>query len=120
MSFRRKSATGWNFYGVFLDLSGGLLRALQLLLDCWTQADWSKVSGEHVKLLFGFSSRAVLANGDPELDLRGAATEFGVVPDELYLTFEAEPGLGNRSWRCGRRDPGVHGDSVVNGPRGVK
>lgn len=56
MNFRRRSTEGWNIFNVLLDFSGGLLSVLQLVLDCWAQNDWSKVTGDPVKLLLGSCS----------------------------------------------------------------
>uniref|UniRef100_A0A7S2F7M0 Cystinosin n=1 Tax=Alexandrium andersonii TaxID=327968 RepID=A0A7S2F7M0_9DINO len=56
MNFQRKSTEGWNIYNVLLDFTGGLLSVMQLLLDCSVQNDWSKITGDPVKLLLGSCS----------------------------------------------------------------
>jgi len=53
MNYQRKSTVGWNIHNVLLDFSGGLLSVAQLLWDASVSGDWSKVSGDPVKLILG-------------------------------------------------------------------
>ena len=53
LNFNRKSTVGWNITGCVMDLVGGTLSQLQLLLDCDNTNDWSGVTGDIVKLLLG-------------------------------------------------------------------
>lgn len=49
-NYRRKSTVGWSIVQQLLDMSGGLLSLLQLIIDSSLQADWSGLTGNPVKL----------------------------------------------------------------------
>lgn len=49
-NFRRKSTIGWSITQQLLDLTGGILSLLQLIIDSALQADWSGLTGNPVKL----------------------------------------------------------------------
>lgn len=53
LNYERKSTEGWNIMQILLDLLGGLLSALQLLLDSADMGDWSGVIGNIQKVLLG-------------------------------------------------------------------
>lgn len=44
---------GWSIFTILLDLAGGILSLLQLVLDSSLQNDWSGITGNPVKLLLG-------------------------------------------------------------------
>lgn len=53
-NYRRKSTVGWSISQQLLDLTGGLLSLLQLVIDSSRQADWSGLTGNPVK--FGLAN----------------------------------------------------------------
>ena len=55
-NYQRKSTVGWSIHQILLDLSGGILSLLQLILDSSLQNDWSGISGNPVKLGLGIVS----------------------------------------------------------------
>lgn len=57
-NFRRRSTIGWSIWQQLLDLSGGLLSLLQLVIDSALQADWSGLTGNPIKL--GLSNISIL------------------------------------------------------------
>lgn len=44
---------GWNINQILLDLAGGVLSILQLVMDSSLQSDWSGITGNPVKLFLG-------------------------------------------------------------------
>ena len=56
LNVRRRSTDGWNIDNVVLDFSGGALSLAQLILDAASSDDWSKVTGDPVKLGLGVTS----------------------------------------------------------------
>lgn len=57
---RRKSTEAWSIYQVLLDLGGGILSLLQLVLDSYLQGDWAGITGNPVK--FGLANFSMLAD----------------------------------------------------------
>lgn len=53
LNYKRKSTTGWSIIPILLDLTGGVLSLVQLVLDSSLQSDWSGITGNPVKLLLG-------------------------------------------------------------------
>lgn len=53
LNFVRQSTEGWNITQILLDLMGGLLSALQLVLDAADMNEWNGVVGNVQKLLLG-------------------------------------------------------------------
>ncbi|KAJ6124615.1 hypothetical protein N7471_011932 [Penicillium samsonianum] len=53
LNYKRQSTVGWNIGTILLDLAGGVLSMLQLVLDSSLQNDWSGITGNPVKLLLG-------------------------------------------------------------------
>ncbi|KAJ5911883.1 uncharacterized protein N7473_001186 [Penicillium subrubescens] len=51
LNYRRQSTVGWNIWTIILDLIGGILSLLQLVLDSSLQSDWSGITGNPAKLL---------------------------------------------------------------------
>ena len=49
-NFKRRSTIGWSITQQLLDLTGGILSLLQLIIDSWLQSDWSGLTGNPVKL----------------------------------------------------------------------
>ena len=49
-NFQRKSTTGWSINQVLLDVIGGVLSIVQLVIDSSLQSDWSGITGNPVKL----------------------------------------------------------------------
>ena len=56
LNVRRKSTQGWSIQNVLLDLTGGLLSASQLVLQCAVTSDWTQIAGNPVKFGLGFVS----------------------------------------------------------------
>lgn len=50
LNYRRKSTSGWNIWNNFLDIMGGILSLLQLILDSWNIHDWDGITGNPAKL----------------------------------------------------------------------
>ncbi|KAI9771876.1 MAG: hypothetical protein M1840_001646 [Geoglossum simile] len=53
INYQRQSTVGWSIHQILLDLSGGILSLIQLILDSSLQSDWSGITGNPVK--FGLS-----------------------------------------------------------------
>lgn len=53
LNYKRKSTVGWSIVPMLLDLAGGVLSLVQLVLDSSLQSDWSGITGNPVKLLLG-------------------------------------------------------------------
>lgn len=53
LNYKRKSTEGWSISQILLDLTGGILSLVQLVLDSSLQGDWSGITGNPVKLLLG-------------------------------------------------------------------
>ena len=53
LNYKRQSTVGWNIGTILLDMAGGVLSMLQLVLDSSLQSDWSGITGNPVKLLLG-------------------------------------------------------------------
>lgn len=57
MNYQRQSTDGWNIWNVWLDMSGGALSLLQLVLDAYFTQDWQGgITGDGVKLALGVFS----------------------------------------------------------------
>ena len=56
LNHSRKSTTGWNIWGIYLDFFGGVLSLSQLVFDCWNIQDFSGISGDIVKFLLSIMS----------------------------------------------------------------
>ena len=56
LNYRRKSTVGWPVDNILLDLTGGVLSTLQLVLDCRDAGDWSGIAGDVVKFALGVIS----------------------------------------------------------------
>jgi cystinosin len=53
-NYKRKSTLGWAIGGITLDVIGGVLSLVQLVIDAASQADWSGLTGNPVK--FGLAN----------------------------------------------------------------
>lgn len=53
LNYKLKSTEGWSIDQILLDLIGGVLSLVQLVLDCSLQGDWSGITGNAIKLLLG-------------------------------------------------------------------
>jgi len=53
LNFRRKSTMGWSIWNILLDLTGGALSDLQLVLDCADLNDFSGITHNKAKLALG-------------------------------------------------------------------
>ncbi|KAJ0421877.1 PQ loop repeat-domain-containing protein [Aspergillus carlsbadensis] len=51
VNYKRKSTRGWSIVQILLDLTGGVLSLVQLIIDSAFQDDWSGVTGNPIKLL---------------------------------------------------------------------
>lgn len=51
LNFKRKSTEGWRIEMILLDITGGLLSLIQLLLDSSFNKDWSGITGNPAKFL---------------------------------------------------------------------
>ena len=56
LNYKRKSTTGWSVWNILLDLTGGLLSDLQLVLDCRAMHNWAGITGNPAKLGLGVVS----------------------------------------------------------------
>lgn len=52
-NYKSKSTEGWSIDQVLLDLTGGILSILQLVIDSSLQKDWSGLTGNPIKLGLG-------------------------------------------------------------------
>ncbi|KAI9671043.1 MAG: hypothetical protein M1831_005128 [Alyxoria varia] len=53
VNFKRKATYGFSIEAILLDLTGGVLSIMQLLLDGWDRTDWSAVTGNPAKFVLG-------------------------------------------------------------------
>ena len=53
VNYKRKSTVGWSIWQILLDVTGGVLSILQLVIDSSLQDDWSGITGNPVKLGLG-------------------------------------------------------------------
>ncbi|KAI9876896.1 MAG: hypothetical protein M1830_005377 [Pleopsidium flavum] len=53
VNYKRQSTVGWSINQILLDISGGVLSLLQLVIDSSLQDDWSGLTGNPVKLGLG-------------------------------------------------------------------
>lgn len=53
MNYRRKSTSGWSIGLVLLDLTGGLLSVVQMILDAYNYNDWVSIFGNPTKFTLG-------------------------------------------------------------------
>ncbi|XP_014093038.1 cystinosin homolog isoform X2 [Bactrocera oleae] len=53
MNYRRKSTTGWSIGNILLDLTGGLLSMLQMILNAYNYNDWVSIFGSVTKFGMG-------------------------------------------------------------------
>ncbi|KAJ5921666.1 hypothetical protein N7454_009140 [Penicillium verhagenii] len=68
MNYRRQSTLGWNINQILLDLAGGVLSLLQLVMDSSLQGDWSGITGNpHYILYPGAGFKPVSGTSDPDL-----------------------------------------------------
>ncbi|KAI9367483.1 PQ loop repeat-domain-containing protein [Aspergillus egyptiacus] len=51
VNYKRKSTRGWSIVQILLDLTGGVLSLVQLILDSAFQNDWSGITGNPIKFL---------------------------------------------------------------------
>lgn len=51
VNYKRKSTVAWSIVQILLDLTGGILSLVQLILDSSFQSDWSGVTGNPIKFL---------------------------------------------------------------------
>ncbi|XP_052863590.1 cystinosin homolog [Anopheles cruzii] len=56
MNFKRKSTEGFSISNRIVDLIGGLLSLLQMILNSWNFDDWQSIGGSPVKFGLGFVS----------------------------------------------------------------
>ena len=52
-NYQRKSTAGWSILQILLDVIGGVLSIVQLVIDSSLQSDWSGITGNPVKLGLG-------------------------------------------------------------------
>jgi len=72
-NFQRKSTVGWSIENIVLDLSGGILSLVQLLIDAQRSNDWTSITGNPVK--FGLSLLSIL------FDILFVIQHFVLYPD---------------------------------------
>lgn len=53
LNYQRKSTTGFSIWQILLDVSGGILNNLQLILDAVAVHQWSSITGNPAKLCLG-------------------------------------------------------------------
>jgi len=56
VNYRRQSTEGWSIWQVLLDITGGILSMVQLVIDASFQGDWSGITGNPTKLGLGYIS----------------------------------------------------------------
>ena len=56
-NYKTKSTAGWSIDQILLDITGGVLSLVQLIIDSLLVADWSGITGNPVK--FGLSNVSV-------------------------------------------------------------
>ncbi|GAX16130.1 cystinosin [Fistulifera solaris] len=56
LNLRRKSTIGFSIWQILLDLNGGVLNDLQLVLDSMDMKDWAGITGNPAKLCLGIIS----------------------------------------------------------------
>mmetsp|Transcript_879 Transcript_879/g.1162 ORF Transcript_879/g.1162 Transcript_879/m.1162 type:complete len:314 (+) Transcript_879:939-1880(+) len=56
LNWKRKSTGGWSIWQILLDLTGGFLSNLQLVLDCAALGNYSGITGNVAKLVLGLAS----------------------------------------------------------------
>lgn len=52
-NYHRQSTEGWSIEQILMDLLGGVLSVMQLVIDSSLQADWSGLTNNSVKLGLG-------------------------------------------------------------------
>ncbi|EEQ33137.1 hypothetical protein MaudCBS49596_002857 [Microsporum audouinii] len=57
LNYRLKSTVGWSIYQILLDLIGGILSLIQLVIDSSLENDWSGITGNPAK--FGLSNVSI-------------------------------------------------------------
>lgn len=55
-NYKRKSTEGWSIGNILLDLSGGILSFLQMVLDSIYSGNWGVIWGDIVKIGLAFLS----------------------------------------------------------------
>ena len=53
VNYKRQSTVGWSIWQILLDVAGGALSIMQLVIDSSLQNDWSGLTGNPVKLGLG-------------------------------------------------------------------
>lgn len=53
VNYQSQSTDGWSIGQILLDLGGGILSNLQLVIDSSLQDDWSGITGNPIKLGLG-------------------------------------------------------------------
>ncbi|XP_062533746.1 cystinosin homolog isoform X1 [Armigeres subalbatus] len=56
MNFKRKSTEGFSIWNRLLDIAGGLLSILQMVINAWNFDDWQSIWGDPVKFGLGVFS----------------------------------------------------------------
>lgn len=55
-NYQRKSTVGWSIAQIMMDLVGGVLSVVQLVIDSLLEGDWSGLTGNPVKFGLGYVS----------------------------------------------------------------
>ena len=93
---QRKSTAGWSITQVYLDIAGGLLSLMQLVIDSSVQADWSGLAGNPVK--FGLAMISLF------FDVAFMAQHY-VLYDSVAVKGAPTKPDGDRSERDGETNP---------------
>lgn len=88
VNYKRKSTEGWDVNQILLDLAGGILSILQLVIDSSLQNDWSGITGNAVK--FGLGNVTIL------FDLILIVQHYYLYPSPPFDN-KADDGLGHRT-----------------------
>ena len=59
-NYRNQSTDGWCIEQILLDVIGGVLSLVQLVIDSSLQNDWSGITGNPMKLGLGNIVRAII------------------------------------------------------------
>ena len=83
-NYQVKSTEGWAIHTILLDLIGGVLSLVQLVIDSALQSDWSGISGNPVK--FGLSIVSIF------FDVIFVIQHYVLYPREAEVVEDAENG----------------------------
>uniref|UniRef100_A0A182PGM6 Cystinosin homolog n=1 Tax=Anopheles epiroticus TaxID=199890 RepID=A0A182PGM6_9DIPT len=81
MNYRRKSTEGFSISNRLLDLAGGLLSLLQMVLNCWNYDDWQSIVGS--PQILWWIVLGIAAGGETD----AYNLSLSLVPQSVVVTF---------------------------------